>query len=107
MTDLGEWLTAQLDTDEQVAREELPAAQEVHVLRTIAAHRAILARHQPDEPMHDWKDRQTCTECGGYTIKAGWGDRGYNRRWPCPTLLSVAAIYQDRDGFDPSWKVET
>lgn len=105
---LVEWLTAQLDADERDADPEVEVrAVAEHTLRTIAAHRAILARHQPDEPMHDWKDHQTCTECGGYTIRPGFGDRGFNLTWPCPTLRLIAAIYQDRPGFDPSWKVET
>jgi len=111
VSDLVEWLTAQLDADETIARAStLPVVQwyttedlterlrwlprfdaefiatqsPAHVLRTIAAHRAILGRHGPGVSHPD--------ECGRC-----------NDPWPCADVRHLAAIYQDRSGFDPSW----
>lgn len=47
-----------------------------------------------------------CTECGGYTIVAGYGDRGYQKSWPCPTILLLAAIWSDHPDYDAAWTPE-
>lgn len=65
-----------------------------HVLRTIAAHRAILGRHSPTSA-EPWVGPPLCRWCD---IDSG--------PWPCPDVLDLAAIYQDRAGFDPSWRAD-
>lgn len=64
-----------------------------HVLRTVAAHRAILERHQP-------MTAGSCDWC--------WGNayREEESAWPCADVRSIAAIYTDREGWDPSWRAE-
>lgn len=97
MADLVEWLRDALDAEEQDARDdaqvcltncEAPAL----VLRTIAAHRAILADH----------DRALAA------AKLNSGDLANAGRLlgAVRTLKLLASIYQDRPGFDPSWTVE-
>lgn len=133
MTGLVEWLTAQLDADEKGAEmtwrrltgrpwtgesphpterdeeHDLAAMAAARRLRTIAAHRAILGLHEysvseyggrrsPDAPLEQVRVEYCECQCAAGVI----GDT-----WPCLTLRLLAAIYQDRDGFDPSWKVET
>lgn len=57
-------------------------------LRTVAGHRAILERHQRTAHFDEiWM----CRKCG-------------NAGWPCRDVRDLASIYQDRVGFDPSWK---
>ena len=105
MADLVEWLTAQLDADEALARAVEPSRNWVgayseaspphgpfiaannpsHVLRTIAAHRAILDRH---DHRGKW-----CLGAAPQPITGA-----------CPDVRALASIYEDRPGFDPSWR---
>lgn len=73
-----------VDADTKAADAYLGAFSPAHVLRTVAAHRAILARHGPGVSHPD--------ECGRC-----------NDPWPCDDVLHLAAIYTDREGWDPSW----
>jgi hypothetical protein len=61
-----------------IARND-PAA----VLRTIAAHRAIL---------DSYRTEAVCESDASVVLESA--------------LHAIAAIYQDRPGFDPSWTVE-
>jgi len=150
--DLMEWLTAQINHDEQIARQaattyggapdwrhyiirdelnnhtthamdvaartilaaEEPAKPDdeyplmpaelvhialhdpAHVLRQVAAHRRILARHTThdsgtDEDGTPW----SITYCGHC-----------NETHPCGDLADLASIYAERPGYDPTWVVE-
>ena len=66
----------------------IAANDPAHVLRTVAAHRAILDQHPADEE-REWR----CAECRSLR--------------PCPTVKLVASIYADRPGFNPSWRADT
>lgn len=110
MADLVEWLEQQLRTDEQIARDAEEAGIDdeptfwvgradvwrraigpAAVLRTIAAHRAILKLHKVNAT-----PGEGCRVCDEY--------KGYDYApEPCETVRLLAAIYQDRPGFDPSW----
>ena len=140
MSDLGSWLTAQLDHDEQVARAaaaetgecweasdpglyvvddprqpgpfatgawgDLDASVAAHaalhdpaaVLRTVAAHRAILAS------LRDARSRRD------YYVRDGEEPFASESRAHVEALELVvrrlAAIYSDREGWDPSWTTE-
>lgn len=149
MADLVEWLEDQLRTDEDaIARHRAghagscgdgydSCAQHVALaaanpyrddelgLRTIAAHRAILAEHLPTLRTVEWPHDATgtgealcCPRCQNaeHTYwnppigMAGVLPEGFVAPYvlaPCRTLLLLAAIFDARDGFDPSWKVET
>ena len=110
MADLVEWLTAQLDADTTQHPQEshrcewgdywIPYGGPCRAQRTIAAHRAIVA----------W-----CVEVIGDRDMSRYGEPGLLRddkdalavTMAMETLRSLASIYELRDGFDPSWKVET
>lgn len=108
VTDLVEWLTAALDDAEAIARNGAEwhthfcgidesafheAFDPAAVLRTIAAHRAILARHAPQESDPNGCDR--CSDvCGDYVASS-----------PCPDVLTLAAIYESRPGYLEEWKL--
>lgn len=92
-----EWLTAQLDADERDADPEVEVrAVAEHALRTIAAHRAILERY---------KTAIVSRDVAVGTLLAGATRMSLRIHEESARL--IAAIYQDRPGFDPSWKVET
>ena len=78
------------------------------VLRDIALKRAILALHQPDgNPADEWYGSSVgCTSCGGYTIVAGLGDRGYQTRWPCPTVRQLGTEFSGHADYRPEWAPE-
>jgi hypothetical protein len=110
--DLVEWLTAQLDADEQAARkatsggpwridgmsvrahdnvlvirhtwpqeaEHIVRHDPLSVLRTIAAHRAII---------DSYRTEAVCESDAAVVLESA--------------LHAIAAIYQDRPGFDLSW----
>lgn len=95
-----------------------------HALGIIAAHRAILAEHAPVLRDVEWPHDTTgkgqalvCPRCqnADHTEwhpaagQAGELPEGFVAPYvlaPCPTLRDLASIYADRDGYDPSWKVE-
>jgi hypothetical protein len=94
------------------------------VLRTVAAHRAILAEHLPTRTSVEWPhdttgkgEALTCPRCQNAEHTdwrpaigmAGVLPEGFVAPYvlaPCRTLLLLAAIYQDRDGYDPRWTTE-
>lgn len=68
--------------------DHIAANDPAHVLRIVAAHRRIVARHQPCGVVGD-----VCTWCD---IKSD--------PCPCPDLLDVVGIYRDtHPGFDLAW----
>ena len=95
VADLVEWLTAQLDADERMALSSRGvAANRTHYraslidsidqdLRTIAAHRAIL---------DSYRTEAVCESDAAVVLESA--------------LHAIAAIYQDRPGFDPSWTAD-
>ena len=109
-TDLVSWLRQAMTDLEREANRDEPGclcrdlgchhteARDT-ILRTVAAHRAILDEHRPEadigwDPGPDWCG--TCRYDGGL-------DRFV---YPCPTLRLIAAIYESRPGFDPSWRAD-
>jgi len=76
------------------------------MLREVEAKRAIVALHKPDgNPADEWYGSSvSCTECGGYTLIAGYGARGYSSPWPCPTLRHLAAVWVGHPDYRPEWK---
>lgn len=89
------------------------------VLRQVAAHRAILDLHEITTELERWDSAAVdgshlpgdltgrpvhwCAVCD---VDPRSGERYAGTDPACPTLLSIAAIYQDRPGWDPSWTVE-
>lgn len=71
--------------------------QPAHVLRTVAAHRAILALHGP-HPHYSG----TCVADAG-AVSCGCVS-GPCTEWPCETARWLVSIYADRPGYDPSWR---
>lgn len=60
------------------------------VLATVAAHRAILAIHEPTEG-------GSCDHCSdGYS--GGWP-----RAFPCPTVRALVSAYSGRSGYQADW----
>lgn len=124
MTDLVGWLRAALDEAERDATQcphcvhcqmNVDAAADT-ARRSAAAHRAILDRHFPifrdigwqvtddDVPDVVYGEVEVCGRC--VPKHAHFKARTEVPDWPCPDVLLIAAIYQDREGFDPSWTVE-
>ena len=64
-----------------------------HVMRTVAAHRAILDEHAEGRFGLPGAFERNCIRC--VTVAA-----------PCTTVRRLASIYAARAGFDPAWKVE-
>ena len=77
---------------EHIARHD-PA----RVLREVAAGRAILAEHFPE----DRGESLPGADCGVcyYT-----GTPGSPAQWPCLTLRSLAGIWDDHPDYRPEWK---
>jgi len=110
MNDLVAFLTARLDEDKRrdwhvfdcsgMPRGDLGGeCCEVRqrMLREVAAKRAILAAHEPvtEEIPHgedDFERAVVCLECASL------------RRWPCPALRHIAAVYSDHPGYRDEWK---
>lgn len=76
------------------------------VLRTVAAHRAILDRHSPRKVLRFDGTAAFGAECD-YCIEGedAWTSP-IHAPWPCPDVLSLLSIYDSRDGFDPSWRAD-
>jgi hypothetical protein len=73
------------------ARGTRPPNDLNRVLSEVEAKRKILADHEPVR--HE--GRMMCATClGGYTF------------WPCPTLLTLAAVWRDHPDYNPSWRPE-
>ena len=92
MTTLPEFLNARLDEDEAAGRRALARA-----LREVEAIRAILERHRRIEP--DFTGAAACAWCSDDT------DAGarFHQPWPCPDVLSLAAVWSDHPDFRPEW----
>jgi hypothetical protein len=74
-----------------------------HVLRTVAAHREILDRHQP-RPYEDGGDPPDHDECSVCIREISfWMHEAYHERYPCPDVRALARVYRDTPGFDPEW----
>jgi len=69
----------------QIARHD-PA----RTLREVEAKRAILGRHEPAG-----KEPVSCLWCS---------EDEFLYRWPCPDVLSIAAIYSDHPDYRQEWK---
>jgi hypothetical protein len=111
--ELVQWLTAQLDEDQQAAEEALKrttttrrriggqwvedtvqppewrrsAWSPARVLREIDAKRRILAEHA----LNGW----VCTTCDNGEVE---------QVFPCPTLRILALPYADRPDFQEAWR---
>ncbi|MEU1410124.1 MULTISPECIES: DUF6221 family protein [unclassified Streptomyces] len=120
MDDLVQWLRAQLDEDERIARAadgELSAvftrvasfdpemaADERHimahgpvrVLRDIDVQRQLLALHAPGET--GYVDGTVCMVCEDADV----ADEG--PFYPCKTLRLLALRYADRSGYREEWR---
>lgn len=101
-TGLVEWLRSQLDADEAANRgvmslwEGMCGWSPNQVLRTVAAHRAILDRHHGVEMiLPGGRVQWLCAQCD---IESD--------AWPCDDVRALASIYEDRPGFDPSWRAD-
>jgi len=68
------------------------------VLREVEAKRAILDRHAPHETAFDGPACDWCSE--------DVDDRPQlaKERWPCPDVLSLAAVYSDHPDYRPEWR---
>lgn len=79
------------------------------LLREIAAKRAVIELHKSDgDPDDSWYGKEAnCVSCGGYTVHAGWGDRGFRKLWPCPTLRLMLSAYSDHPEWRPEWAITT
>lgn len=109
--DLIAFVTARLDEDEAAAKtlaSDMPhldamcaciaAGGSARVLREVAAKRAILDRHSPHETAFNGLACNWCSE--------DVDDRPQlaKERWPCPDVLSLAAVWSDRPGYRDDWK---
>ena len=97
-TDLVSWLRSQLDTDEQ--RHSVIMFSGIDdrrfELRTVAAHRAILDDYAAiKDAAEDPADEATSAT---YAVCLRVLDLPIRR---------LASIYEDRPGFDPSWRADT
>lgn len=89
-----------------MSRHRIAANVQIRRLRTVAAHRAIVARHEPYDVTAREDDGRIvvlavcCSYCIGDVTTAD------NEPWPCPDVRDIVSIYEDRPGFDPSWRPE-
>jgi hypothetical protein len=104
--------------------DHIAANDPAHVLRTVAAHWAILAEHQPTLRAVEWPhdttgkgEALTCPRCQNAEHTewhppvgmAGVLPEGFVAPYvlaPCDTLRHLVSIYADRPGYDPSWAPE-
>ena len=114
LEDITQWLRAQLDGDERIARDantspemvtgiprsyaEAPVAVHIstfadttRVLREIDAKRRIAELHDYYRS-ESLGDAPACFLCG-----PGFG-------WPCPTMRALALPYADRSGYREEWR---
>src|SRR5258707_3374241 len=120
--DLAKFLEARIADDEALGRRDLDSTLTLRysdadsdaqwliaefdaerVLREVDAKRKILAEHQDEVSGWD-HDVHRCMACGGYTVVAGFGERGYQNAWPCLTLRALAAVWSDHPEYDESWR---
>jgi hypothetical protein len=66
-------------------------------LRSIAAKRAVLARHRP-RPLGQWP---VCANCR--PVDPEYPDDTTSARWPCPDLRDLASIWSDHPDYRPEW----
>ena len=103
------FLNARLDEDEAAAKAWLPlgnptAMQREHiarqdpgrVLREVEAKRVILGRHKP---LSEASSHLACAWCSDDVDTVS-----LDMRWPCPDVLSLAAVYSDHPDYRPEWK---
>lgn len=129
--DLVEWLRAQLDEDERIARAAdggtwlyerqyvavttLAAAEHItiwgpdRVLREVEALRTIVDLHSP-RSCYSYTDtgeeRIQCEYCAGLChSRSGLGcEEPVDALYPCDTIRLVAAIFSDRPGYREAWR---
>jgi len=77
------------------ARTHIARHHPAHVLRTVAALRAIVELHREDAP--HLAGQQFCTTCHDYNRHDGV-------EWPCPTIRALAAIWSDSDEWREEWR---
>jgi hypothetical protein len=78
---------------EEVYRNVIAVLDPAAVLRTIAAHRAILDRHSTTGLVivgNRPRDPNQCVWCAD--------------DWPCPDVRDLVSIYESRDGYLEEWK---
>ena len=64
------------------------------VLAEVAAKRAILARHHPqDHALHG----RLCAWCSSTSVSL-------YQKWPCPDARDLAAVYASHPDYRPEWK---
>ena len=95
MNDLAEFVAARLDEAEALAGKALiwqPLA-----LRMVKAGRSIMSRHTPHQPAFGGPACNWCSE--------DVDDRPQiaKERWPCPDVLSLAAVWSDHPDYDQEW----
>ena len=100
--DLAAFLTARLDEDQEWAETYHQPPIGGRMLREVAAKRAILALHRPEQwNVDDVSADVRCAECTT-------DDDLYKPQMdPCATVLALAAVYRDHPGYDPAWAPET
>jgi len=97
--DLTAFVRARLDEDERELVKDPPhglgyANLAARVRREVAAKRAIIAIHVPDED----RDCLVCiTERAGYQEQWAWDP------WPCQTIRHLAAAWSDHPDYRPQW----
>jgi Family of unknown function (DUF6221) len=100
--DLTGFLAARLDEDERELVKDPPqglgyANLGARMRREVEAKRAILGRHRRIEP--DFTGAAACAWCSDDTdAGARW-----HEPWPCPDVLSLAAVYRDHPEYRQEW----
>jgi hypothetical protein len=130
VSELVEWLKAQLDEDERVARAVLDLAVRVFPAPEFAIeyHWALVRRHQngargvtyePGAPSparvvaeveakrriiaeHQPLVSGSCRVCTVWDEDDDWQARGF--LFPCPTVRLLALPYADRPGYREEWR---
>lgn len=133
MDDLGQWLTTQLDEDEQTARAATPGPWEqggvgdfgwtVNFSRRNSgaetedseegyADAAFIAEWDPARVLREIDAKRkliaehpsiNVSDLGSDCGTCVWPDTVMAAPWPCPTLRLLALPYADREGYQESW----
>ena len=87
-------------------------AHPARVLAECEAKRRIVELHAEgvDYDPNGFRFSTGCEECVGLELRTFAGqtarlEQPYGKRWPCPTIRALAAIYSDHDDFRPEWAV--
>jgi Family of unknown function (DUF6221) len=96
------WMAGLPHDGEHIARHD-----PVRVLREVAAKRAILELHHPDQKLENWYwSARVCAECkhSWHRIVPGRPPTEIGPEAGCPTLRQLAAVYADHPGYRQEWK---